>query len=58
MPSDDSLSRISSGTCSAFSAPRTRDFVRISIGTRADREALIRATDEILREAGYEKGID
>ena len=41
-----------------FSAPRTRDFVRISIGTRADMEALIRATDEILREAGHEKGND
>ena len=41
-----------------FSGPRTRDFVRISIGSRADMEALIRATDEILREAGYEKGID
>ena len=34
-----------------FSAPRLRDYVRISIGTRQQMEALIKATEEILREA-------
>ena len=32
-----------------FDKPRTRDYVRITVGTREDMEALVRATEEILK---------
>ena len=34
-----------------FSSERLRDYVRITIGTREEMEELVRATDDILREA-------
>lgn len=37
-----------------FSAPRVCDYVRITIGTRADMEALIAATKEILNRRGVQ----
>ena len=32
-----------------FDKPRTRDYVRITVGTREEMEALVRATEEILK---------